>query len=438
MSSSFNRSRFLRRVGFMTLLFGISAAVAVPSLDRLVLGHPGASTKQTIVAASSGHAVLTDEWQERISRESTWRSGGTWAPSNNPKSRPSKLQGPPQQPGWFMTPAPANPWMTGPTSGWPDAMPQRAPGASSGRNVGGIRTVCVRTCDGYFFPISFGASEANFGRDQTTCSNACPGAKLFYYRPGSQDPEDMVDLSGQRYSKMKNADLFRTQYVESCKCKPHPWEQQAVEKHRIYALEDQRRKGNRAVVAELTELKTKSLKEKRDSIRQRGKARRPAADEGASRSDPKPVQAIAQLPAPRSDASRGQGTDRSVAQVVTSSISAAASAATVQSVSETAATANAGPAAPPPAAGIVPVSRDPSTLIVPGTGSEPRSLPAVDAVAQPEPVEAAPIPELPQRNSRKADRKNRAARAHNRQPVRNADTGSSMRSASWARNVFNQ
>ncbi len=203
-------------------------------------------------------------------------------------------------------------------------MPPMNPGPRTApRIAAGYRTVCVRSCDGAFFPISYSTSEGQFGRDQTTCSNACPGARLYYYKASNQDPDDMVDMSGHAYSKSPNANLFRTQYVEACKCKPHPWEQQAADQHRIYALEAQRRKGNRAVVAELDNLKAKTREKVSPNSRGRNersgrnqttplteatRANRPAAGNVA----------MAQMnTAPRSDATRGQNTDRLQAQAQT-------------------------------------------------------------------------------------------------------------------------
>lgn len=318
--------------------------LAILAVDQLVLGRPDVAVAHSdsdgAAAATSAHAVLYDDWQESISRDSTWRSRGSagsgWNPaSRNSRNRPSHLQGPPPQPGWFVTP-PGNVLVVPPPQhqmgqpGWPGG-----PNSKSSRQVSGYRTVCVRQCDGYFFPISFGASEASFSRDQTTCTNACPGARLYYYRPSSQDPEDMVDLSGQKYSRLKTADLFRTQYIESCKCKPHPWEQEAVDRHRVYALENLRRKGNRAVVAELELLKTKNRLNNQSTTRRRPADRRRTAQPDDSAGATSSAATVAQSTAPRSDVNRGQGAERSMqaaSSILTGAISASASAATVAAV----------------------------------------------------------------------------------------------------------
>lgn len=260
--------------------------------------------------------VLQDDWNERITRDTYWRSGRSNAPSAPPSQRGrSHLQGPPPPPAWFVPAPSSNSWFAQPQQPfWSVPADQGAinprPRASSG-----YRTVCVRLCDGSFFPVSYGASESSFSRDQTTCSNTCPGSRLFYHKSSSDDPDDMVDVTGQSYTKLKNANLFRTQYVESCKCKPHPWEQEATDRHRIYALEDQRRRGNRAVVSELEDLRSKARVEKTSSRRQQQqqeKRKRKGVDEEAQLLLPaQPAATRTSLPAPRSDASRGQGGDRS-------------------------------------------------------------------------------------------------------------------------------
>lgn len=279
--------------------------------------------------------VLQDDWNERITRESYWRSGRSSGAPPSQRGR-SQLQGPPPSPSWYVPGPSSNSWFAQPQSNQPfwTVPADEQPISRRARSAGGYRTVCVRACDGFFFPVSFGASEASFSRDQATCTNTCPGSRLYYYKSSSDDPEDMVDLTGQPYSKLKNANLFRTQYVESCKCKPHPWEQEATERHRIYALEAQRRKGNRAVVAELEDLKTKASVEKAASRRQsQEKRKRKAIDEEARLVVPSQSQSSKPaIPAPRSDASRGQGGDRTAAaaaraQPSTPSVASATSAA---------------------------------------------------------------------------------------------------------------
>src|SRR5438105_1666359 len=54
---------------------------------------------------------------------------------------------------------------------------------------GSFRTVCVRTCDGFYFPISYATSPARFAQDEKTCQRMCPAseAMLFSYRTTGED-----------------------------------------------------------------------------------------------------------------------------------------------------------------------------------------------------------------------------------------------------------
>ena len=431
------------------------AGLAIAAFGLVMLGTSGGEDghRDEIALAGASTGVLADEWTDRIQAESAWRTNrNTWVPPKNGRGKPSQLQGPPQQPAWFITPAPGNPWLDPPRDNGTIA----PSGQNRSRGVSGYRTVCVRSCDGYFFPISYGTSESNFSRDQATCTNSCSGAKLYYYKTGTGDPEDMVDLSGQKYSQSKNADLFRTQYVESCKCKPHPWEQEATERHRIYALEDQRRKGNRAVIAELDGLKAKNKVDNRSSSRRRPADRRRDNKEEGSLKQSSPQVAEMQSPPTRSDVSRGQsgGGDRvdkpdiqttgkqaggstaaalQPAGVVTGAVAAAASAATVQSV-----TSRATATAPVDAW----AHRDPlqSAAIdaMPLAPAIDVSLPQPGEVPiqAPEPTEVQPAPPIPKASRSRRVRRDGAPRATRQAEVRRYEAPSRSRS-DWTRQVFN-
>lgn len=85
---------------------------------------------------------------------------------------------------------------------------------------GTYRTLCVRACDGYYFPISFATTRDRFLDDQQSCQAICPGAKVDLYvhaNPGQQ-AEDMVSLTGVRYSELPTAFRYRTSYDKSCSC----------------------------------------------------------------------------------------------------------------------------------------------------------------------------------------------------------------------------
>ncbi|MGL4395879.1 MAG: DUF2865 domain-containing protein [Hyphomicrobium sp.] len=101
---------------------------------------------------------------------------------------------------------------------------------------GPYRTMCVRTCDGYYFPVRFNARRRNFSADVRSCRAACGAdSKLFYHPVSSGSAETMVDLSGRRYADIPTAFAYRKMLMSGCACKPEPWSYEATERHREYA-----------------------------------------------------------------------------------------------------------------------------------------------------------------------------------------------------------
>jgi hypothetical protein len=120
------------------------------------------------------------------------------------------------------------------------------------------RTMCVRLCDGYYWPVSFATTDDNFDRDQKACERSCEGpVKLYTYPNPGGNLEEMEDLKGQSYKKMPMAFAFRATFEPSCKCKPHPWEQEAQNRHRVMALESKKKLLDQQANLELMELKAK-------------------------------------------------------------------------------------------------------------------------------------------------------------------------------------
>ena len=85
----------------------------------------------------------------------------------------------------------------------------------------GFRTVCVRTCDGSFFPISFSTSQDRFRDDERTCQRMCPAAEvvLFSYRNPGEDISKAISINGQPYTALPNAFKFKQEYNPACSCK---------------------------------------------------------------------------------------------------------------------------------------------------------------------------------------------------------------------------
>ena len=102
-----------------------------------------------------------------------------------------------------------------------NATPPGAPPADLGPQSGTYRTVCVRTCDGAYFPISFATVPARFPDDEKTCKALCPAAdaSLYAYRNPGEDMNSAISVSGQPYSALPNAFKFRSEFNPSCSCK---------------------------------------------------------------------------------------------------------------------------------------------------------------------------------------------------------------------------
>ncbi len=86
---------------------------------------------------------------------------------------------------------------------------------------GSFRTVCVRTCDGFYFPISYATNSSRFAQDEKTCQRMCPAAEamLFSYRTTGEDITQATSISGQPYTALPNALKYRQEFNPSCSCK---------------------------------------------------------------------------------------------------------------------------------------------------------------------------------------------------------------------------
>lgn len=86
---------------------------------------------------------------------------------------------------------------------------------------GGYRTICVRTCDGYYFPISFSTTPAKFQDDEKQCQKQCPAAEvvLFTHRNPGEDVSQAVSLSGRNYRELPNAFRYRSEFTPACSCR---------------------------------------------------------------------------------------------------------------------------------------------------------------------------------------------------------------------------
>jgi hypothetical protein len=133
------------------------------------------------------------------------------------------------------------------------------------------RTLCVRLCDGYYFPISFAAPADRLERDGAICASRCGGqGRLFVHASPGGSVEEAEDLQGRPYRQLRTAFRYRTEYVPGCKCQPHPWEADARDRHRGYLLAAAARRGSRDAARELRALQAKTREASKAPERGRG------------------------------------------------------------------------------------------------------------------------------------------------------------------------
>jgi hypothetical protein len=77
--------------------------------------------------------------------------------------------------------------------------------------------VCVRLCDGYFFPLPSAAAGAD--AQTASCNSLCPDAPTdVYYRSGSDNIGDSVNAAGRLYSALPVALRYRSSADSTCSC----------------------------------------------------------------------------------------------------------------------------------------------------------------------------------------------------------------------------
>ena len=88
---------------------------------------------------------------------------------------------------------------------------------------GTYRTMCVRTTDGFYWPISFSTTRDRFDEDQGLCAAMCPGTsvELFAYRNPGETVDAMIStMSGESYATQQYAFAYRTDFDPDNRCTP--------------------------------------------------------------------------------------------------------------------------------------------------------------------------------------------------------------------------
>jgi hypothetical protein len=86
---------------------------------------------------------------------------------------------------------------------------------------GTYRTLCVRTCDGYYFPISYSTVPGKFAEDEALCRRMCPAAEVAIYshRNPGEDVSRAMSISGKLYTDLPTAFSYRKTYNAACSCR---------------------------------------------------------------------------------------------------------------------------------------------------------------------------------------------------------------------------
>ena len=164
-----------------------------------------------------------------------WLFGGRKAPEQAPTSitppQPARLTPAPRQ---AIDPKPKS---TDSKSGKADARPSVRKGTAAKQAIdpvkqtaasgpysgpfhgGGNNAYCVRSCDGFFFPINHEGAQGP-DRYETACQTSCPGAatQVFFMKRGG-DIKWSSNARGQGYMSLENALKYRKERDPACTCK---------------------------------------------------------------------------------------------------------------------------------------------------------------------------------------------------------------------------
>jgi Protein of unknown function (DUF2865) len=85
----------------------------------------------------------------------------------------------------------------------------------------GSYAVCVRTCDGSFFPVSYSGAGSRADSLEEVCRALCPNTDvaLYSFPFGGTIDEAAASTTGESYSNLPNAGKFQTTYDPNCSCR---------------------------------------------------------------------------------------------------------------------------------------------------------------------------------------------------------------------------
>jgi len=81
----------------------------------------------------------------------------------------------------------------------------------------GAEPICVRSCDGYFFPLF--ARGVSADEAERLCQAQCPNAPTrLFYMSGDSELESAIGADGMTYTSLPNAFRYRTTFDPTCSC----------------------------------------------------------------------------------------------------------------------------------------------------------------------------------------------------------------------------
>ena len=228
-----------RAQGIAAATLAAAFVVGVGATGRTLLASSETTLAQTATTVTvGGHLTTADSWNDRLSDRSAWRGGrylGDRRARRALRDDDEEIERDDDD----------------------DEDEDERPRERTGWGLSGTyRTVCVRLCDGFFFPISFATTPEYFARDEAACQSRCSSSARLYVYPANGEPEQMVSVQRQPYSALNTAFLFRTKYDNACTCKPHPWDQEALARHRAFAEAQSKPRGTARAVARAVRAET--------------------------------------------------------------------------------------------------------------------------------------------------------------------------------------
>ncbi len=115
------------------------------------------------------------------------------------------------------------------------------------------KAICVRTCDGGFFPLVPSASHDQLDHLEDLCKASCPNTEAHLYTMGQDGTlQSATALDGQPYTSLAAAFKFEKTFTASCTCKPpnQTWVQALAEAEKLLGPES---KGDITVTAKMSE-----------------------------------------------------------------------------------------------------------------------------------------------------------------------------------------